>query len=204
MPNSVNSHCNGSRRELLRTGLGAFASLSLPTLMRLRAEAPAVITGTESTAIIVVWLRGGASHLETYDPKPDAPSEYRGPFGPIATKTSGLRLGELLPKHASVAHRFSILRSMAHTGGGHPAGSLQLLAGDPDAADKLKPVYPDFMSVAHRLRFGPSDRFQTMLVSTQLQGTTTSPLRARAILEKLTRHLPSWETPIRPDFVFPT
>ena len=155
MPNSVNSHCNGSRRELLRTGLGAFASLSLPTLMRLRAEAPAVITGTESTAIIVVWLRGGASHLETYDPKPDAPSEYRGPFGPIATKTSGLRLGELLPKHASVAHRFSILRSMAHTGGGHPAGSLQLLAGDPDAADKLKPVYPDFMSVAHRLRFGP-------------------------------------------------
>ena len=61
MPNSVNSQCNGSRRELLRTGLGAFASLSLPTLMRLRAEAPAVITGTESTAIIVVWLRGGAS-----------------------------------------------------------------------------------------------------------------------------------------------
>ena len=126
MPNPVNSltqNSSGSRRELLRTGLGAFASLSLPTLMRLRAEAPARLTGTESTAIIVVWLRGGASHLETYDPKPDSPSEYRGPFAPISTKTSGLRLGELLPKHASVAHRFSILRSMAHTGGGPPTSS---------------------------------------------------------------------------------
>src|SRR5206468_8119351 len=60
-----------------------------------------------------------------------------------------------LPRHAAVSDRFTILRSMVHTGGGHPAGSLQLLSGDPDAQDKLKPVYPDFMSVAHRLRFDP-------------------------------------------------
>ena len=63
--------------------------------------------------------------------------------------------GELLPRHAKIADRFTILRSVAHTGGGHPAGSLQLLSGDPDAQDKLKPVYPDFMSVAHRLRYDP-------------------------------------------------
>jgi hypothetical protein len=60
-----------------------------------------------------------------------------------------------LPRHAQISDRFTILRSVAHTGGGHPAGSLQLLSGDPDAQDKLKPVYPDFMSVANRLRFDP-------------------------------------------------
>ena len=68
------------RREFLRAGLAAFGSLSLSGLFRLRAEAPAV--SREPTAVIVVWLRGGSSHLETYDPKPDAPAEYRGPFGP--------------------------------------------------------------------------------------------------------------------------
>src|SRR4029077_2249713 len=91
----------------------------------------------------------------TYDPKPDAPSEYRGPFQPIQTKTPGLRLTELLPRHATISDRFTVLRSMAHTGGGHPAGSLQVLSGDADPQDKLRPIYPDFMSVAHRLRYDP-------------------------------------------------
>jgi hypothetical protein len=143
------------RREFLRASLAAFGSLSLPGLFRLRAEAP---TPSPRTAVIVVWLHGGGSHLDTYDPKPEAPAEYRGPFTPIATRTPGLRLTELLPRHAQISGRFTILRSMAHTGGGHPAGSLQLLSGDPDAQDKLKPIYPDFMSVAHRLRFDPCRR----------------------------------------------
>lgn len=137
------------RRTFLRAGLAAFGSLSLPGLLRLRAETPT----TERGAIIVVWLRGGQSHLDTYDPKPDAPSEYRGPFAPIATRVPGLRVTELLPRHARLAHRFSLVRSLAHTGGGHPAGSLQVLTGDPDSADKPGPVYPDFMSVAHHLRW---------------------------------------------------
>lgn len=140
-----------ARREFLRVGLGGFASLTLPGLLRLRANtAP---TGKRpGTAVILVWLRGGASHLETYDPKPEAPSEYRGVFGTIPTKVPGLRLGELLPRHAKIADRFTILRSMTHTGGGHPAGSLQMLTGDPDAADKEKPVFPDWMTVANYLR----------------------------------------------------
>jgi uncharacterized protein (DUF1501 family) len=141
-----------SRREFLKFGLSAFGTLSLPALYQLRA-APA--TARERTAIIVVWLRGGGSHLDTYDPKPDAPAGYRGPFQPIATRTTGLRITELLPRHAKISNRLTILRSMAHTGGGHPAGSLQLLAGDPDPQDKLKPILPDWMSVAHRLRYDP-------------------------------------------------
>ena len=143
-----------TRRAFLQFGLSAFGSMSLAELYRLRA-ATAPVTTRERTAIIIVWLRGGGSHLDTYDPKPEAPSEYRGPFSTLQTRTPGLRLTELLPRHAKISDRFTILRSMAHTGGGHPAGSLQLLSGDPDPQDKLKPIYPDLMSVAHRLRYDP-------------------------------------------------
>jgi uncharacterized protein (DUF1501 family) len=141
-----------TRRELLRAGLAGFGCLSLPGLLRLRAQAaPAE---SPPTAVILVWLRGGCSHLDTLDPKPDAPAEYRGPFTTLTTKTPGLRVGELLPQHAAISNRFTVLRSMAHTGGGHPSGSLQVLSGDPDARDKLKPVRPDFMSVASYVRAG--------------------------------------------------
>ena len=138
------------RRQFLQAGLTAVARLSLPNLYRLQAQTERPNT-QERTSVILVWLRGGMSHLDTYDPKPDAPSEYRGPFTPIDTRAPGMRLSELLPRHAAIADKFNLLRSMAHLGGGHPAGSLQLLAGDPDPQDKLRPVYPDFMTVAHYL-----------------------------------------------------
>jgi uncharacterized protein (DUF1501 family) len=144
---------SSSRREFLRIGLAGFSALSLPALLRLRAEA-ATATARGSTAVIIVWLRGGCSHLDTYDPKPGAGSDYAGPFATIATRTPGLRFTELLPRQALISNRIALLRSMAHTGGGHPAGSLQLLSGDPDAQDKITPVKPDLMSVAHYLRSG--------------------------------------------------
>lgn len=143
------------RRNFMKFGLGGFGSLSLPGLYQLQAATKAANankSSREQTALIVVWCRGGISHLETYDTKPEAPSEYKGPFSPIATNTSGMFLGELLPLHAKIADKFSILRSITHTGGGHPAGSLQMLGGDKDRADKQKPKYPDFMSVTNHLR----------------------------------------------------
>jgi uncharacterized protein (DUF1501 family) len=142
-----------NRREFLRLGLAGLGSLSLGDLFRLRAQAGGATS--ERTALIVVWLRGGASHLETYDPKPLSSSEYRGPYRPIATRVPGLQVCELLPRHAQIADRFTLLRSMAHTGGGHPAGSLQLLSGDPAAQDKPKPEFPDCMAVANYLRSDP-------------------------------------------------
>jgi hypothetical protein len=144
-----------NRREFLRAGLAGFGALSLPDLLRLRAEAPLPRT-EERTAVILVWMRGGMSHLDTWDPKPGAPSEYRGPYAPIATRVPGLTITELTPRLAQLADKFTLLRSMAHTGGGHPAGSLQVLGGDPDAQDKLQPVRPDFMTVAHYLRYDGS------------------------------------------------
>jgi uncharacterized protein (DUF1501 family) len=153
MPPTTSPALPSSRREFLRLGLAGLGSLSLPALYRLQALAASQPAG-ERTAVIIVWLRGGCSHLDTYDPKPDAGSDYAGPFAPLATRTPGIMLTELLPRQAQRTHRFALLRSMAHTGGGHPSGSLQLLSGDPDAQDKLTPVQPDWMSVAHYLRSG--------------------------------------------------
>ncbi len=146
----------GARRAFLQAGLAGFATLSLPGILRLRSQnrllAGERSSAREKTAVIMVWQPGGCSHLETYDPKPDAGSEYSGPFGTIATKVPGLHFCELLPKQAAIADKFTVLRSMRQAAGGHPAGSMQLLSGDPDTRDKPKPKLPDWMSVTNYLR----------------------------------------------------
>ncbi len=151
--NSLITPCAGplSRRGFMRIGLTGFATLSWPGLLRLRAE-NALKPPQEKTAVIMVWLPGGLSHLDSYDPKPEIGSEYRGPFKTIPTKVPGLRITELLPMQASIADKFTILRSMSHRGPGHPAGSMQMLSGDTDERDKTKPKLPDWMSVANYLR----------------------------------------------------
>lgn len=140
-----------TRRGFMRIGLAGFGTLSLPGLLRLRAE-NAVKPAQERTAVILVWLIGGCSHLDTYDPKPEIGSEYRGPFNTIASKVPGTRLTELIPLQAKIADKFTILRSMTHRSGGHPAGHLTMLSGDPDERDKPRPKYPDWMCVANYLR----------------------------------------------------
>ncbi|QDT58181.1 hypothetical protein SV7mr_06700 [Stieleria bergensis] len=145
----------GSRRSFMRMGLAGMGSLSLPGLMRLRASAAAVDAETRPdgrTAVIMVWKPGGCSHIDTYDPKPLATSEYRGPFGTIATKVPGMQFTELLPRQAAIADKFTVLRGMYQKAAGHPAGSMQLLSGDSDTRDKPKPRLPDWMSVANYLR----------------------------------------------------
>jgi uncharacterized protein (DUF1501 family) len=123
-------------------------------LLRLRAEANTK-TQRDRTALLVVWLHGGASHLETYDPKPLAPSEYRGPFRPIATSVPGLQLCELLPQHAAMAQRFTMLRSLVHTGPCHDSGPQQIFTGFPTKITRLKPEHPDLFAIAHSLRADP-------------------------------------------------
>jgi hypothetical protein len=149
--------CSGpfSRRELLRLGLAGLGGLTWPELLRRRAEAKTQRPRSD-TALLVVWLHGGASHLETYDPKPLAPSEYRGPYRPIATRVPGLQLCELLPRHAQVAHRFTMLRSLAHTGPCHDSGPQQLFTGFPITVNRLRPDHPDLFAVVDKLRESPS------------------------------------------------
>ena len=109
----------------------------------------------------MVWLQGGASHLETYDPKPNAPAEIRGPFGSIPTLAEGVRVSELLPGHARVADKFSILRSLSHSGFCHQQGNQQMFTGHPELVLKLKPEHPDLMCVANRERYDAGRRVPT-------------------------------------------
>src|SRR4051795_9501368 len=154
--NAPNTPCHGPpRREFLRLGLAGLAGLTWPGLLRQRAEAARPKT-TEATALLVVWLHGGASHLETYDPKPDAPAEYRGPFKAIATRANGMRVSELLPRHAKVADRFTLLRSLAHTGPCHDSGPQQLFTSYPITVNRLKPDHPDLFAIVDNLRADPT------------------------------------------------
>lgn len=146
-----------SRRGILKMGLAGFASVTLPGILRLQAQnrlqaAEPMAAGRSKNAVIMVWQPGGLSHIDSYDPKPHSGSEYRGPFELISTKVPGMQFTELLPRQAAIADKFTVLRSMLQSAGGHPAGSMQLLSGDPDTRDKPKPKYPDWMSVANYLR----------------------------------------------------
>src|SRR5205807_10179477 len=99
----------GSRRWFLQIGLAGLAGLSLPNLLRGRALSG---SGNDRKAVILIWLSGGPSQLDTWDPKPDAPSEIRGPFGSIATKVPGVRVSEHLPLLAGIQDRLAVIRSV--------------------------------------------------------------------------------------------
>ena len=146
------------RREFLRIGFTGLTSLTLSELLRRRAESSAT-KSRENTALLVVWLHGGASHLETYDPKPLAPSEYRGPYRAIPTRVPGMQISELLPRHAQLAHRFTLLRSLVHTGPCHDSGPQQIFTGFPSTVNRLKPDHPDLFAIVNMTR---ADSSRTM------------------------------------------
>src|SRR6478672_1221014 len=99
--------CSGpvTRREAIRFGSLSLGSLGLGDVLRMQAQAATAgdrrpVAKKDDHAVIFVWLPGGPPHMEMYDLKPDAPSDYRGDFNPIATNVPGLDVGELLPLHA--------------------------------------------------------------------------------------------------------
>jgi len=125
-------HCPGpvSRRTFLQAGSLGFGAMTLPELLRLRSEAQAAGgAARDDTSVILVWLPGGPPHMETYDMKPAAPSDYRGPFRPIRTVVPGIEVCELLPQHAKVADRFALIRSIAHKFADHGGGHKRFLTG---------------------------------------------------------------------------
>jgi uncharacterized protein (DUF1501 family) len=140
-------------------GLAGFATLSLPELLAAQARATEARKETPSdTAVILVWCHGGPSHLETYDPKPDAPSEYRGPFGAIDSSVPGMRLSELMPLQAKIADRFTLLRSFHHRAFCHQQGLQTLLSGHEQLQLRNDPEHPDLFCVANKVRQRPGDQ----------------------------------------------
>src|ERR1700704_1204326 len=104
--------CAGlSRRELLQVGGSSVLGLSLADLLRARAHGN-VQPAAPAKAVLLLWLWGGPAQLDTWDPKPDAPLEYRGPFSPIATRVTGVNIGELFPQIAKLTDQLAIIRSL--------------------------------------------------------------------------------------------
>lgn len=124
------TRCPGpiSRRNFLQAGSLGLGGLGLADLLKLRAAAKPSATETEKS-IIFVWLPGGPPHMETYDMKPDAPSDYRGDFRPIHSNVSGIDVCEHLPMHAKIADKFNLVRSVAHTFADHGGGHKRFLTG---------------------------------------------------------------------------
>src|SRR5687768_9540426 len=103
--------CDGiTRRELLRVGGLGFAGLTLADMLRLRASAGA--DSGRGKSVIMIWLRGGPSHIDSYDMKPDAPQEIRGEFRPISTNVPGIQVCEYLPRHARMMDKLAVLRGI--------------------------------------------------------------------------------------------
>lgn len=133
MPTLPSSRCAGPvrRRSFLEIGGLSLAGLGLSDV--LRHEASAAATGQavapKDTSVIFVWLPGGMPHMETYDMKPDAPSDYRGQFIPIRTNVPGIDVCELLPMHAKCADKYTLIRSIAHTFSDHGGGSKRFMTG---------------------------------------------------------------------------
>jgi hypothetical protein len=148
----------GSRRWFLQTGLSGIAGLSLADLLQCRAQGA---TERESSrkAVIIFWLSGGPSHLDTWDPKPEAPIETRGPFDTIATNVSGIRFCEHLPLQASICEKLTVLRgvdcresddhrsAVMQTGNGKALKDVQRTLDGP-----LRGRFPSMGSVAARFR----------------------------------------------------
>jgi hypothetical protein len=133
-----------SRRELLQVGGIGLLGLSLPQLFQARAAAAG---RTERSCIFIVQY-GGASHIDSLDPKPLAPEDIRGPYRPITTSVPGVRVGEMLPRLARLTHRCTIVRSMTHGNGGHDGGMHVAMTGHSMPA----PDTPYYGSVMTRLR----------------------------------------------------
>jgi len=132
----------------MQIGALALGGLSLPEIL---AAKEASGTGDSDTSVIMLYQHGGASQLETYDLKADAPTSYRSVFNPIPTNVPGLNVCELFPLQAKMADRFSLVRSLHHDVGIHSDGGIVALTGKRPTVlaptSQSKSEHPDFGSV---------------------------------------------------------
>ena len=124
------SHFRPSRRDVLRVGWLSALGLSLGDFFRLQAGARACgVTEPKANSVIHIYLQGGFAHMDSFDPKPDAPTEYRGILDAIETKLPGVRFSSHMAKTAEVADKLTIVRSMTHTDVAHLSSVHHLMTG---------------------------------------------------------------------------
>ena len=154
--------CNSYRRTVIhrRTFLGTcVGGLTLPAILQARAMAAVAGQVPADTAVIQYWLGGAASQQETYDPKPDAPIDFRGPFRAIQTNVPGIQICETLPLHAKVIDKVTLIRSMSHDNSDHQHGMHWCQTGHDAKANGVNPFkgssHPSSGSVISKTR-GPN------------------------------------------------
>jgi hypothetical protein len=147
---STSQYCDGkSRRSFLQVGMAGMGTLGIPDLLRAKEASPGP---KKNTSVILLWLDGGPSHHDTYDPKPDAPREYAGIWNPISTNVPGMDLCEMLPLHAKIADRFSVVRSVHHGTGDHFTAGHWMLTGRGGVSGGMKDgKYPFFGGIATKV-----------------------------------------------------
>jgi len=132
------------RRDFIQLGMGGLLGAGFGDLLRLEAAAasaaksgpnkvtpPGVVAGQKPVNCILIWLDGGPSHYESFDPKPGAPSDIRGSFQDIATSVPGIRFSEAVPELAKVADKTTVIRSVCHKDPNHGGGNHYLMTGSP-------------------------------------------------------------------------
>jgi len=137
-----------SRRSVLKASLAGFAGLSLANLLRARSQAAQTgQTVPSGKSVILIWMTGGPSHIDTWDVKPDAPTEIRGPFSSINTKLPGVRLCEYLPKQAAMMDKLTIIRSVDARFSNHEPNQV-FQTGNLDAEPRINNEAPHFPAIA--------------------------------------------------------
>ncbi len=146
-----------TRRNILKAGLAGIAGLSFPGLLRARAAQASGRGGGDRKSVILLWMAGGPSHIDTWDPKPDRPLTNRGPFGTTSTRLPGVRICEHLPKHAAMLDRFTLIRSVDARRSNHEPNTV-FQTGNVEAAPRVNPVghmIPGIGSIVAKFR-GPN------------------------------------------------
>ena len=129
---SLRRNCESTtRRDCLKLGLSTLIGGGLIDALRLRGTAAPDGPVKRPTSCILIWLDGGPSHYETFDPKPQAPLEIRGKFDPIATKVPGIQFSKHMTRLAKIADKLAIVRSIRHNQGNHGAGNHYMMTGAP-------------------------------------------------------------------------
>lgn len=144
-----------SRRSFLQAGALGVGGLTLADLLKLKANGT-VRSSAAGRSVILFWLSGGPGHMETWDPKPLAPAEFRGPFGAIETSVPGIQFGELMPEQARLAHHLAVVRTVHHGSGDHTKGNHWMLTGfegpafnSPDNRQQRRPAMGSVVARLH-------------------------------------------------------
>src|SRR5262245_54831404 len=139
-----------SRRGFLKAGVLGATGLTLADLLRHEAQAAGRDTASRKPSVIILWMRGGPSHIDMWDPKPDAPAEYRGEFGVKPTNVPGILLSDMLPLCGRVMDKWSIVRSLHHHDAGHSSGDQICFTGYPAGPNPDDNVYPSCGSIVSK------------------------------------------------------